>query len=165
MSQAKHIAREDVSGRGLYILELPTPCLGKFEPPARRFGCFLAMDASRVGDEMIRELIRALLSAGAAYFATWGPGCQRVHDLIDAERPEDEPGPDDVVMTTWHDDEDLDEAIWESIYVAMPAGRYENGCEAVVAIVVDAPAAAEQIRRRYSDLKGLCRDLEQEYPA
>ncbi len=164
MSQLIRIAREEVSGRGLYVLELVTPRVGEFEPPARRFGCFLVMDASRVDDETIRELVRALLGAGAAYFATWGPGCQRVHDLIDAQRPEDEPGPDDVVMTTWHDDENLDEAIWESIYVAMPAGRYEDGCDAVVAIVVDAPAAAEQIRRRYSDLKGLCHDVEQEPP-
>jgi len=105
-------------------------------------------------------MVRTLLDAGAAYFATWGPDCARVHDLIDAERPQEEPGEDDVVMTTWHVDVDLDEAIWESVYVAIPAGRYAVGCNALVAVVVDDPAAAAQIRRRYGDLTQLCADME-----
>jgi hypothetical protein len=62
-------------------------------------------------------------------------------------------------MTTWHDNKELDEAIWESVFVAMPAGRYEQGCDALVAIVVGAPAKADRIRRRYADLKALCRDV------
>jgi hypothetical protein len=118
------------------------------------------MNATGVGDAAIRAFARRLLDAGAVYFATWGPDCQRVHDLIDAERPTDEPGEHDVVMTTWHERVDLDEAIWESVFVAMPAGRYAEGCDAVVAVVVDNPAAASQIRRRYGDLEGLCRDVE-----
>jgi hypothetical protein len=144
----------------LYVIELPTPDLGKFQPSARHFGCFLVMDASRVSDNAIRALARGLLSAGAAYFSAWGLQCRRVHDLIDEERPAEEPGPDDVVMTTWHNDEPLDEAIWQSIFVDFRTGRYEEACDAIVAVVVNDPAAANQIRRRYSDLERLCRDVE-----
>ncbi len=156
------VGRDSVSGRDLYVLELPTPRIEKFEPPARHFGCFLVMDGSSASDEMIRTLAQDLLAAGAAYFSAWGVQCRRVHDLIDQVRPADEPGPNDVVMTTWHADEQLDEAIWQSIFVDMPAGRYEDGCDALVAIVVGNAAAAEQIRRRYSDVEALCRDMDGE---
>ena len=157
----KPIAHDAVTGRDLYVLELPSADAVHLSVPVTRFGCFLVMDATGVGDAAIRTFARGLLAAGAAYFATWGPDCQRVHDLIDAERPTDEPGEHDVVMTTWHERLDLDKAIWESVFVDMPAGRYAEGCDAVVAVVVDNPAAASQIRRRYGHLKGLCRDVEE----
>jgi hypothetical protein len=153
------VAHDAETGRDLYVVELPSPGAKQLGIPATRFGCFLVMNATGVADRIIRELARRLLDAGAAYFATWGPDCERVHDLIDAERPSDEPGELDVVMTTWHEDVDLDEAIWESVFVDAPAGRYADGCDALVAVVVDDPVAASRIRRRYADLQTLCRDV------
>ena len=160
VNEPVHVGYDSVEGRSLYVLEVAAGHVEVFHSPAERFGCFLVADATGLTDQKIRGLVRALLDAGAAYFATWGPDCQRVHDLIDAERPRDEPGENDVVMTSWHADVDLDSAIWESVYVAMPAGRYAQGCNAVVAIVVDNPAAAAQIRWRYGDLEKLCEDVE-----
>ena len=156
----KPIAHDAVTERDLYVLELPSADAVHLSVPVTRFGCFLVMNATSEGDAVIRVLARRLLAAGAVYFATWGPDCQRVHDLIDAERPTNEPGEHDVIMTTWHERVDLDRAIWESVLVAMPAGRYAERCDAVVAVVVDNPAAASQIRRTYGDLEGLCRDVE-----
>lgn len=124
MSELLLVGRHPDENRDLCVLELAAARLEGFDIPAERFGCFLVVDAAQLSDETIRGLARALLDAGAAYFATWGPGCERVHDLIDAECPKDEPGEMDVVMTTWLADKDLDEAIWESVYVAFPAGRY-----------------------------------------
>jgi hypothetical protein len=160
VNELVHVGYDSVEGRQLYVLEVAAGHMENFQSPAERFGCFLLADATRLTDHTIRGLARALLDAGAAYFATWGPDCERVHDLIDAERPRDEPSDNDVVMTTWLADVDLDRAIWESVYVAMPAGRYAQGCNALVAIVVDNPAAAAQIRRRYGDLKRLRADVE-----
>ena len=162
VNEPVHVGFDPDEGRDLYVLEIAAGQVGGFRSPAERFGCFLVVDAMGIADATIRGLARALLDAGAAYFATWGPDCERVHNFIDAERPRDEPGDNDVVMTTWHADVDLDRAIWESVYVAMPVGRYAQGCNALVAIVVDNPAAAAQIRRRYADLEGLCADLDSE---
>lgn len=156
--QPSHVGHD--RGRGLYVLELATPHLEDFRSPSARFGCFLVGDATALSDDDIRRLARSLLEAGAAYFATWGPDCRRVHDLVDMERPRDEPGENDVVMTTWHSDADLDAAIWESVFVDMPAGRYAEGCDSLIAIVLADPASAAQIRRRYSDLDKLWADVE-----
>jgi len=104
----KPIAHDAVTGRDLYVLELPSADAVHLSVPVTRFGCFLVMNATSEGDAVIRVLARRLLAAGAVYFATWGPDCQRVHDLIDAERPTNEPGEHDVIMTTWHERVDLD---------------------------------------------------------
>jgi len=53
------------------------------------------------------------------YFCVWGRGCERFHDIVDEIVVADElgnrkfAGPlgNDVVMTTWHDDESLEEAL------------------------------------------------------
>lgn len=161
VNEPLRVGYDFAGGRALYVLEVAGTGAEGFRKPAPRFGCFLVADATRLTDQAIRGLARVLLDAGAAYFAAWGPNCERVHDLIDAECLCDEPDEhDDVVMTTWHADVALDEAIWESVYVAMPTGRYAQGCDALVAIVVDDPPAAAQIRRRYGDLKGLCAAVE-----
>jgi hypothetical protein len=160
MSEPLRVGHDAVASRDLYVLEVAASGLAEFRSPAERFGCFLVANATRLSDATIRHMARVLLDAGAAYFAAWGPDCERVHDLIDDELLRDGPGANDVVMTTWHEDVDLDGAIWESVYVAMPAGRYADRCNALIAVVVDDPAAAAQVHRRYSDLAGLCADVE-----
>jgi hypothetical protein len=42
-----------------------------------------------------------------------GPDCERVHDIIDEVIVNRNPGEtdEDVIMTTWHDDEALNEAL------------------------------------------------------
>src|SRR2546426_5621848 len=147
MTAPAKMGHDDISERDLYVLELPDPGLDEgFTPPSPHFGCFLAMDATRVPDDVIRVFARGLLGAGAAYFATWGPDCERVHDLIDEEDHvlNGLRGDDDVIMTSWLDGQSLDEAIWESVYVAFPAPCYESTCQSLVAIVVGRPDWAKQ---------------------
>ncbi len=57
----------------------------------------------------ISRVAEVLLGSGGVYFCTWGNGCERVHDIIEVDP---DPADDSVVMTTWHDDETLDEALW-----------------------------------------------------
>ena len=60
-------------------------------------------------------------------FAAWGPDCERVHDIIDEEDigPNPPPTMDRVVMTTWHDDKSLAEAIWFVLHNSWPDESYE----------------------------------------
>lgn len=99
------------------------------------FGLFLALDARGLSDEGIRQAARRLVSKGLVYLCVWGPDCERVHDLFDDVEAEKEPtsspkiGIDDVIMTTWHSDESLSEALWFFMHCAFPAQDFEATCK------------------------------------
>jgi hypothetical protein len=80
-----------------------------------------------------------LLDAGCVYFCCWGPGCERVHDIIDEEDSKDGlPVVDNesTIMTTWHDDESLEESVWFALNVASPDDRFFDDCKSVVAVCI-----------------------------
>lgn len=66
---------------------------------------------------------RWVVDAGCRFAMTWGKDCELWHDSIDTANLEqfdygDIPE-DDFVMTTWHQDEPLDEAIWFAKWSAL----------------------------------------------
>jgi len=73
-------------------------------PSTANFGLFVAMNANGVTNDIILQGAKKLLSRGLASLCTWGPDCERVHDLFDvaARDINSEPTDNDVVMTTWH---------------------------------------------------------------
>ena len=56
-------------------------------------------------------------------------------------------------MTSWHDDEPLDEALWFAVFVAYN----DPGVESVVAIT--SQDYAEHVERRFADVEQLNRDV------
>ena len=115
--------------------------------PSPHFIVFLAMDATSVDEHDILEFASRALSQGAVYFCTWGPDCERVHDLIDQACNQRIPDPtvETVIMTTWHVDEELADAVWFSIYSTCPAETYIESCWAALFITVTSPTWAKQI--------------------
>ena len=91
--------------------------------PSRYFGLFLACDARAISDEAIVEVAGSLIEQGIVYLCSWGPDCERVHDLFDSVIVERNPNETEksVILTTWHDGESLDEALWHFLNVAFPA--------------------------------------------
>ena len=93
------------------------------------FGLFIAADASKVSNERVRAVANVLIGRGLAWLCTWGPDCEKVHDDFDSAAvladPECKRG---VIMTTWHDDEPLSEAIWFFVSAAFPDKSYEKTC-------------------------------------
>jgi hypothetical protein len=75
---------------------------------------FLAMDARPMSTNEISDIANWALDQGAVYVCVWGPDCERVHDIIDEVLVDRNPDAtdEDVIMTTWHDDEALNEALW-----------------------------------------------------
>jgi hypothetical protein len=110
------------------------------------FILLLVLDASLIEDERISTSARLLLSRGLAGFSVWGPNCSRVHDLFDLERDPDETG-QSVVVTTWHDDDPISEAVCYFDLCAYPAADFENDCSDWVAIAVGNQSWEEEIRR------------------
>jgi hypothetical protein len=87
--------------------------------PSRRFRLFVAADVSALPTETISDFASAALGAGMIYFCSWGRDCERFHDIVDevivgdriGDRRFTGPLPGDTVMTTWHKDESLEEAL------------------------------------------------------
>jgi hypothetical protein len=96
----------------------------------------LGCDARALRDVDILAALRQMFEQGIVYLCCWGSDCERVHDLAD-QLTLHQLG-DDLVLTTWHDDESLDEAIWFLIHCAEPANeKVHSKCDQVVAIVND----------------------------
>jgi hypothetical protein len=154
MSSPQRVGRDDVNGRDLFVLDLPTaqdlPDTLKLASP--KFACLVAWDASGATVEEVSRVVRKLLDAGAVYCCVGGPDCERVHDIIDEEAVGSDPDPvdDSVVMTTWHSSEPLPQAILFAIELALPDETYINDCRATIGISIGSTAWAEEIRLAFS---------------
>jgi len=104
------------------------------------FGLFVAVDAQKIESKKIIELAEALVPKGLAYLCAWGPDCERVHDCFDEILSDANPESTDenVVMTTWHEDDSFEEALWYFVNSAGPAKDYAGTCKDwIVAVVGD----------------------------
>lgn len=157
MSDLEHIGRFELTNRELYfravtdITSLPV----SYEVASRHFVAFLACDTTAIDLVTLRTLAQSLLRSGCVYFCAWGPGCERVHDIFDEECGADEP----VIMTTWHADESLDDALWFFLCDAHPDDAYADTCRGGVAISVGSTDWELHVRRRLSDIESLKRDV------
>lgn len=158
----ERIGSDGTQERALYLARLGD--VGEWPAdlaePGAHFVVFLAMDARPVREAAILRLAGALLEQGAAYVCTWGPDCERVHDLFDVAVGERFPDEDAaLVMTTWHADDDLDQALWFAMFSACPDDEFIETCGSLVAIVVGNDEWAEHVRRRLADPAGLNADV------
>jgi hypothetical protein len=149
------VGKSTAPDRQLFVVEVPTlaDLPSAFELPSVHFVCFLACDATTIQDQVIAIAARRLLSTGGVYFCAWGPGCERLNDVVDTVVLQHLPAEDEsnVVMTTWHSDESLDSALWFSVFTAEPADAYAGSCKAMLAIVVGNSNWGERVRGRLSD--------------
>ena len=152
-----HLARDDVMERELYfaavqdLAALPQ----SFSFPSKHFVALFVADTTKVSDEALALFSRTLLRAGCSYFCAWGPGCERAHDLFDQEclfAPA-------LIMTTWHADESLDDAIWYFLRTTFPDAAFEETTSAAVALVAGDIGWAAHVERRMRDIPSLSHDL------
>jgi hypothetical protein len=66
------------------------------------------------------------------------------------------------MMTTWHSEESLDEALWFFVSAAFPDDGYSYTCRSGLAISVGRSDWDEQIQRRLADLDSLTKDIADE---
>ena len=114
---------------------------------------FLAMDAHPMSVDEISNIANWALDQGAVYLCAWGPDCERVHDIIDEVLVDRNPGEtdEDVIMTTWHDDETLEEALWFAVNSAFAVSAYEQTCKTLVAVAVGNRDWGSQIVKKLSE--------------
>src|SRR5438552_4158581 len=151
------IGHSEVSNQELFSLALPDfqSLPHSISLPSRHFISFLAADATGINTALLSEFSRALLQAGCIYFCAWGADCERVHDIFDSECLDIEP----VVMTTWHAEDSLDDALWFSVFSAFPGDGYWDTTRSGLAISIGRPDWNEHIRARLADLDSFTRDV------
>ena len=89
------------------------------EIPTKRFRLFVAANITDVSTQTVSDFALAALNQGMVYFCSWGPDCERFHDIVDEVLVEDDigerkfagPNASDVIMTTWHAKDSLEDAI------------------------------------------------------
>ena len=119
---------------------------------ARHFVCLLVWDSEEEPVGEISRVAEVLLGSGCVYLCTWGSGCKKVHDIADAVSVAANPGPadDSVVMTTSHEDETLDDALWFFLRCTFPDQPYEDSCRAAVAVLIGGNADHPLSRIRHA---------------
>ena len=116
-------------------------------PPCARFVLLLAHDNERT-PARLEEVLGELLDRGCVYLCAWGPGCEHVHDTMDDVVLERElkGGPKQTIMTTWHSDEALSEAVDFALRHARPVDALAHDSAAIVLAAVGNPAWAKALR-------------------
>ena len=146
--------------RELYLLAIPeiTAFPPAFTFASPHFAALLVADSTRVADEALAGVAQTLLRAGCSYFCAWGPDCSRAHDIFDLQCLDADP----VIMTTWHDNEPLDEALWFFVRLSYPDDAYFDTTRTGLAIVVGDAEWTAHVERRLRDIPSLVADVVQE---
>lgn len=136
--------------RGKKFAVAETPHLiwpAALEIPSKRFRLLVAADASKLSVQVISDFALAALEHGMVYFCSWGPGCDRFHDIVDQVGIADDlthrqfvgSKPCDVTMTTSHDDEPLEEALEYLAFLSVPTEGFQPDSDFRVVICVGNP--------------------------
>ncbi len=135
----------------LPVLKWPTT-LGL---PAKRFRLFVAANVKDTSTDVLSDFASAALSNGMVYFCAWGRDCERFHDIVDEVVVEDDlderrfsgPTASDVVMTTWHEDENLEEALDFFVTCAVPTDGFAADSDFRLVICVEAAEWTQRAKR------------------
>lgn len=138
--------------RNLFHLALPTLAAfpGHLPLHSPNFMLFLACDSRDISVEVLAEFTEKALAQGAVYICTWGPDCERVHDIFDETiveqqlrlNPKEYVSSD--VMTTWHNDESLEDALEFFLTAAVPDDDTTRRKAALV-VSIDNPGWADVV--------------------
>lgn len=146
---------DSTTERELFVLEIPDATkLPALRLPSPRFVCLLLWDVEKASDKMLTHVANWLLNNGAVYVCSRGNECERVHDAIDTVDISRNPSCVPVVMTTWHRNELLDDAVYFALDTAWPDEGYANDCRSVLAVCIDNAEIAETVRTAFADSRG-----------
>jgi hypothetical protein len=160
------IAYKDEAPFDRRLFSLSIPNLASFPPKPEltspNFVLLLACDARVIEASAIATFASSIIDQGIAYLCAWGPDCERVHDIFDevhVMREIDEKREYPRVMTTWHNDESLDEALWYMLNSAYPYEALAKTCKVDLAVSVANDQWTAHIQRRLSNMRQLNEDV------
>ena len=156
MASIEKFVKHPESGRTMFLLEIDSLDDWPEEislPKSKQFVLFLATDARDVSEDDLSAFCAKTLDQGMVYLSTWGRDSERVHDTFEEAAAEWDPDSDadTALLSEWHEDEPLSEALRFSVAHALPAHAFEKGCNATLVAIVGNPDAAELVREWLAD--------------
>jgi hypothetical protein len=107
-------------------------------------GNYVLFVASEKATSMSIKAARAWIDAGARYICAWGPNSEEVHESFDYAGFLPEYGEEVELMTTAHEDEPLEEALWFAFNCAKSQDSEPE--LNVIVIAVDSEALEKRCR-------------------
>jgi len=158
MSQAVETIGNDIYDRQICYLNVAEfrTLPSKYDLPSVNFVLFLACDAAGLPVDEIYDWAYEIINNGLSYVCLWGEDCERVHDIIDEAivMREIESGIElPLIMTTWHTNDTLDEALWFALYNTLD-DDFPDSNVVLVANVGDGERDIN-LRKRLADLEEL----------
>ncbi len=150
----EQLGHDAISDRDLYMLaldrieELPAD----FRLPSRHFVCLIVGDTRHLGEGDIHRFAATLLRAGAVYVCAWGPGSDRVQDLLDDAilMSDYESSGEASIPTTAHDEE-IGEALHFLLFCTGAAPAYEESCHAALALLIGSSEHVAVVQQALED--------------
>lgn len=130
--------------------------LNEIEFPSEGVVLFLAADFSEISGSELVELAMLQISKGVHYICCWGSNCELGHDCFDQAnvKLQIDKNFERHVMSTWHADESLEEALWFCIFNATPDDAFWETCSTLIVGVGNA-VTANALQALLDDIDGL----------
>ena len=149
----------DISGRQLFLISVDdlTEIFPLPERDNSNFAVLLAIDGRKELVGNLGNIPQRLVAEGLVYLCAWGEDCKRVHDIFDdaAFEMESKSKKEMTVMTTWHDKENIEEALWALLFCAIPEEQFIDTCKTSYVISVSNSEWTRQLENGLSDIEGL----------
>ncbi len=114
--------------------------------PSEYFILLLAADYSELDEKEISDIAQLLISKGLKYILCWGNDCEKGHDAFDLGNIlwDEINDTNNHVMSTWHNDEAFEEALWFCLYSAFPEDEYWEKTSIIV-VSISNEASTQQL--------------------
>jgi len=95
---------------------------------------------------------REIIKSGLAYLCAWGNECEKIHDIFDEEDvmleldEANDSNDDNVIMTTWHKEESLKEALWFFLMNTSPTEKYYSECKNSLVLLIGDSIESDNIK-------------------
>lgn len=112
------------------------------------FILFLADSSENLNIEKVSGFMDIMLKRGMVYLCSWGRNCELIHDIADRVicSLNLSKGDNSTVLTTWHKNEEISEALWYALNTAVPAERYCSDAVSVICAAMNEEEAYYKIK-------------------
>ncbi len=95
---------------------------------------------------------KELINSGLAYLCAWGVDCEKIHDVIDEVDvmmgidKKIESDDKNVIMTNWHHNETIKEALYYFLNTTAPTEKYYSECKNSLVLVIGDSSESNNIQ-------------------